>query len=140
MAEETGVVRTRMEPPVSEVTEPFWQATRNRQLLLQWCTACDEVIFYPREACPRCLGTSLQWRPASGRGVVYAVSVQHKPAYASLADRVPYAVALIDLEEGVRMMSNVVGCAVEDVVIGQPVEVRWEALSDGRHLPQFQPV
>lgn len=140
MAEETDVVRTRMEPPVSEVTEPFWQATRNRQLLLQWCTVCDEVIFYPREACPRCLGTSLQWRPASGRGVVYAVSVQHKPAYPSLADRVPYAVALIDLEEGVRMMSNVVGCAVDDIVIGQAVEVRWEALSDGRHLPQFQPV
>ena len=69
----------RMEPPTSELTEPFWEATRERRFLLQWCTDCEQPVFYPREACPRCLGTSLEWRPSTGDGQVYAVSVQHRP-------------------------------------------------------------
>lgn len=144
MADDTTTERrprpARFEPPTSEVTQPFWDATREKRLLLQWCPACNEAVFYPREACPRCLRLDLDWRPASGRGVVYAVSIQHKAALPGLADRVPYAVALIDLDEGVRLMSNVVGCDIDDVVIGLPVEVTWEPLSDGRNLPQFQPL
>lgn len=87
--------------------------------------------------CPDCLGTEVEWRTASGDGVVHAVSVQHRPAHPKLADRVPYAVALVDLAEGVRMLSEVVGCPADDVTIGQPVRVTWEPLSDGRHLPVF---
>ena len=135
-----GEKPARFEPPATEVTQPFWDATRDQRLLLQWCPTCDSPIFYPREACPGCLSLDLDWRPASGRGVVYALSIQHKPAFPGLAGRVPYAVALIDLDEGVRLMSNVVGCDVDDVVIGMPVEVTWEALSDGRNLPQFRPL
>jgi uncharacterized OB-fold protein len=130
----------RLEPPVHPVTEPFWEATRRRELLVQWCIDCNEPIFYPREVCPRCLGTQLEWRPASGRGEVYAVSVQHKPAMPlpAFTDG-PYAVALIELAEGVRMMSNVIGCPPDDVSVGMPVAITWEPLSDGRHLPQFAP-
>jgi len=130
-----------MEPPVSELTEPFWDATRQRQFLLQWCTACQRPIFYPREICPRCFGNKLEWRPASGAGEVYAVSVQHQPAMPlpAFSDG-PYAVALIELAEGVRVMSNVVGCPPEEVVVGMPVTLTWEPLTDGRHLPLFEPV
>ena len=135
-----GGKRTRMEPPVSEVTKPFWDATREERLLLQWCTSCDKPVFYPREACPSCLGFDLDWRPSAGRGVVYAVSVQYKPNFPGLADKVPYAVVLVDLDEGVRLMSNVVDCDIGDVVIGLPVELTWEPLSDGRNLPQFRPL
>lgn len=67
------------------------------------------------------------------------MSVQHRPAHPDLADRVPYAVALIDLPEGVRMLSEVVGCPPEEVRVGMPVSVTWEPLSDGRHLPVFTP-
>lgn len=130
---------TRIEPRSSDDTEPFWEATRERRLVLQWCTDCDRAVFYPRAACPHCLGTTLEWRPASGRGRVHAVSVQHKAANPSMADRVPYAVALVDLEEGVRMMTNVVGCPPDDVIVEMPVRVTWEPLSDGRHLPLFEP-
>lgn len=130
---------TRMEPPVTDTTQAFWDATREERLLVQWCTACEAPIFYPREVCPTCLGTALEWRPSAGDATVYAVSVQHRPAMPMLADRVPYVVALVDLDEGIRMMTNVVDCDPEDVHVGQRVSVRWEELSDGRRLPVFAP-
>jgi uncharacterized protein len=130
---------TRFEPPVTPTTEPFWEATREERFLLQWCTDCGQPVFYPREVCPACLGSSLEWRPSSGRGEVYAVTVEYKPQNPMMAAMAPYAVALIDLEDGVRLLSNVVGCPAEDVRVGMAVEVAWEPLSDGRNLPQFQP-
>ena len=130
----------RMEPPVTPVTEPFWAATRRREFLLQWCRRCDEPIFYPREVCPRCLEAQLEWRPASGRGTVNAVSVQHRPAMPlpAFTDG-PYVVALVELAEGVCVMSNVTGGPPDEVTVGMPVTLTWETLSDGRNLPQFQP-
>ncbi|MCU1357647.1 MAG: DNA-binding protein [Acidimicrobiales bacterium] len=130
---------TRIEPPVTDVSRPFWDATREQRFLVQWCIDCEQPIFYPREVCPSCLGTDLEWRPSAGTGTVYAVSVQHRPAFPTMADRVPYAVALIDLDDGIRLMSNVVECDPETVAPGLAVTVRWELLSDGRHLPQFRP-
>ena len=126
-------------PYVSDVARPFWDATRARSLVLQWCPACEAPLHPPREACPRCLRASLEWRPASGRGEVYAVSVMHRPGHPALADRVPYAVALVDLEEGVRFLSHVVGCAPETVRVGLPLRLAWEPLPDGRALPVFEP-
>jgi len=130
----------RFEPVATDVSQPFWDATREQRLLLQWCTDCEQPIFYPRAACPTCLGSSMEWRPASGRGEVYAVTVDHRPQITTRRTEEMFAVALITLEEGVRMMSNVVGCAPEDVTVGMKVSVTWEPLSDGRHLPQFAPV
>lgn len=134
------VERTRLEPPVTETTQPFWDATRDERLLVQWCAGCEVAIFYPREVCPSCLGSDLEWRESAGLATVYAVSVQHRPAFPMYADRVPYAVALVDLDEGIRMMTNVVGCDADDVHVDQRVSLRWEALSDGRNLPLFAPV
>jgi uncharacterized OB-fold protein len=128
-----------MEPPETSLTRPFWDATREHRFVLQWCKRCEVPIHYPREACPRCLHADLDWRPASGRGEVYAVSVMHRAGNPLMQDRVPYAVALIDLEEGVRFMSNVVGCPPSQVKVGMPVSITWEALSDGRALPLFEP-
>jgi uncharacterized OB-fold protein len=141
MSPESGEVAVqRVEPPVTPLTEPFWDATRGREFLLQWCRPCDAPVFYPREVCPRCLEAQLEWRPASGRGTVHAVSVQHRPAMPlpAFTDG-PYTVALIELAEGVRIMSNVTGCPPDEVTVGMPVTLTWEALSDGRNLPQFQP-
>jgi uncharacterized OB-fold protein len=138
-APETSPKPQRFEPQPTDVTLPFWDATRDQQLLLQWCTACNEPIFFPRAVCPSCLGTSLEWRPASGRGSVYAVTVDYRPQLTSRRADEPFAVVLVTLEEGVRMVSNVVGCAPEEVMVGMEVVVTWEPLSDGRHLPQFSP-
>lgn len=129
--------RTRFEPPISDAAGPFWDATRQEQLVLPWCTACERPHWYPREVCPLCLGPTVEWRPASGQGVVYACSVMPKPALPMLADRVPYVVALVDLDEGVRMLTNVIDPEPDAVAVGQRVEAAWEPLSDGRHLLVF---
>lgn len=129
----------RIEPPVTEEAEAFWSATERRELVLPWCTSCERPFWYPRPVCPRCLRPDIEWRPASGRGEVYAVSVMHRPAHPGMADRVPYAVALVHLEEGVRLLSNVVDVDPADVHVGMPVAVTWEPMSDGRNLPVFAP-
>ena len=133
------VAATRMEPPVTDTTQPFWDATKEKRFLVQWCVDCAQPVFYPREVCPRCLGSDLEWREGRGRGVVYAVTVEYKPQNPAMAERAPYAVALVDLDDGIRMMSNVVGCPPEDITVGMPVQMTWEELSDGRNLPLFEP-
>lgn len=128
---------SRQQPTASPESEPFWQATREQRLTLQWCTGCDEPVQFPRSFCPRCRGSSLAWRDAAGTGTVYAVTVEQKPE--AMGEEHPYVVALVDLTEGVRFMTNIVGCAPGDVEIGMAVRVSWEALEDGRHLPLFEP-
>ncbi len=138
----TDVERTRIEPEGSEAAAPFWEGTKERRYLVQWCTApaCDAPIFYPRDVCPRCLSAdSLTWRESKGVGVVHAVSVQHRAANPLMAGKVPYAVALVELDAGIRVMSNVVNCDPSSVNVGDPVMVTWEPLSDGRNLPLFEP-
>ncbi len=130
---------TRFEPPESVAGAPFWAATRDRRFVLPWCVACGRPHWFPRDLCPHCLATELEWREASGRGRVYSVSVMAKAANPAMAGREPYAVALVDLAEGVRMMTNVVGIAPDEVTVGAPVTVTWERLGDGRHLPLFRP-
>jgi uncharacterized protein len=132
-----GTTATRLEPPVGETSAPFWEATREGRLLLQWCTACERPVWYPREVCPGCLGEALEWRESPGRGAVYACTVEHKAQTAAL--EAPYVVALVELDEGVRLLSNVVGAPPDEVGVGDRVEVTWEPLSDGRQLPLFTP-
>lgn len=131
--------RTRFEPPESAAARPFWAATRDRRLVLQWCRTCEQPIHYPRDACPRCLGDELEFRSSPGVGTVYAVSVMPKPANPLMAGREPYVMALVDLDEGVRIMSNIVGIDPGAVQVGMAVRVTWERLSDDRYLPLFAP-
>jgi uncharacterized OB-fold protein len=129
----------RIEPPAGETSQPFWEATKEQKFLIQRCDACDANIFYPREVCPKCLSSdSLSWRESKGSGTIYAASVQEKPANPLMADRVPYVVAIVELDEGIRLMSNVINCEPYDASVGKPVRLTWEPLSDGRHLPQFE--
>jgi uncharacterized OB-fold protein len=128
----------RLEPPVTPVSEPFWEATRDRRLLVQWCVPCDRSVFYPREVCPHCLGADLEWRPASGRASLYSFTVDHLSPDPSGGDG-PFAVALVELAEGPRLMTNVVGHPLDQLTVGMPLQVAWEPLSDGRHFPVFEP-
>jgi uncharacterized OB-fold protein len=149
MTSATGpaVERRRFEPPVTETSQPFWDATRERRLVLQWCAACDRPVWYPRDFCPSCAtsppgpgaASGLVWREASGRGVVYAFTIESRPALPKVFGEEPFVVALVELAEGPRLMANVIGCEPGAVRVGMPVQVEWEALSDGRHLPLFAP-
>ena len=128
-----------MEPPQSDHGTPFWDATRDERLLIPYSAATGEPFWYPREVAPDTLEPDIEWREASGDGVVYAVSVQHRPGPGRDPDDGPYAVALIDLAEGVRIMSNVIGCEPDQVAVAMAVRVAWHELSDGRKLPMFTP-
>jgi uncharacterized protein len=123
-------------PEPSTASEPFWTATRERRLVMQRCTACEQVVWYPRHTCPGCGGSDLAWEELAGTGTIHAVSVHHRSPLPALADRTPYAVVLVDLDEGARLMSNVFGAVPE---VGARVRVTWEPLADGRHLPLFEP-
>ena len=128
----------RFEPPVGPASEPFWDATRDRRLVVQWCLDCDRAVFYPRERCPGCLGSRLEWRECTGAGTLYSFTVNHlSPDPAGREG--PFAVALVELAEGHRMMSNMVGVAPGDLSVGMAVRVTWEPLPDGRHYPLFEP-
>ena len=129
----------RLWPPASEEAAPFWEASRVGELVLPWCRECERPFWYPRATCPRCLSDAIEWRAATGNGVVYAVSVQHLPGPGRDASDGPYVVVLVDLDEGVRVTANVLECAPDAVHVGMPVRATWEPLSDGRQLLQFAP-
>ena len=122
-------------PEPSAVSAQFWAATEKHQLTMQRCETCDRLVWYPRSVCPRCGEFSLRWEQLSGQGVVYAVSVHHRPAHPAFADKVPYSVVLVDLDEGARIMSNVFG---PPPTVGDSVSVEWIPLDDGRNLPTFE--
>ena len=95
-------MKGRIEPPVSTAAAPFWDASRERRLVLQWCIECERAIH-------------------------------------AMSESLPYCVALVTLEGGARLMTNVVGCDPESVHVGMRVQVDWEPISDGRALPVFRP-
>jgi uncharacterized OB-fold protein len=118
---------------------PFWEAARRGQLVVQRCTACGTLRFPAREVCSHCLSREAEWTPVSGRGEVFSRVVMHQANHPAFAAVAPYAVVVVQLAEGVRIMSNVVDCAVGDVRIGMPVEVVFEPLDDQIALPLFRP-
>ena len=129
-------------PAPDDVTRPFWEACRRQELRMQRCSDCSRFRFTPRPMCPACQSMECEWIPVSGRGTVYSRVVCHPPVLPAFAERAPYAVVLVELEEDsrLRMLGNVLGCAPEDVHIGMPVEVTFERLTDDVTLPQWRRV
>lgn len=117
----------------------FWEGVQARQLRLQRCRACGRFRFYPRALCPHCLAGDFDWVSASGRGTVYSYTVCHRPAGEAFAPEAPYIVVLVDLEEGVRLMSNLIGCPSEKARVGMPVEMIFEEASPAITLYKFRP-
>ncbi len=117
----------------------YWEGCREGKLLLQRCNQCKRFRFYPRFLCPYCSSSAFEWVPASGNGVVHAVTVVFRAPSKAFAQDCPYVIALVELEEGVRMMSNVTDCAPEAVVIGMPVQVYFDPVTPEIALPKFRP-
>lgn len=139
MTDATEATPTRIEPPLDRDLSTFWDGTREQQLLIPTCRSCGKPFWYPRPTCPHCLSTDIDWKASSGAGEVAAVSVMHRPANPLMADKVPYAVVLVDLDDGVRVMSNATGVDANDVTVGMRVALTWEPLTDGRNLWLFAP-
>ena len=125
-----------LDPP--EESAEFFDAAREERLLIQRCSSCGKHQFYPRKVCTHCGDTDVEWVQASGRGTVHTYTVIHRGIPGWLEEG-PYVAAVIDLDEGARMTSNVVDCAPADVVVGMPVEVTF--VDEGKYvLPRFRPV
>ena len=118
-------------------SEPFWEGVDCGELRLQRCLRCERFRYFPRVLCPYCHSDQAAWERLSGRGVIYSYTVSRRPARPVFADRVPYVVALIDLAEGPRMMSNIVDAKPEEVRIGASVLLSCREVSDGCTLPLF---
>lgn len=127
-------------PIVNADSEPYWNAARERRLFIRKCKACCELHFMPRYLCPSCWSDQLEWVEASGTGSVHSFTIVRRASAAEFAPRVPYVVALIDLDEGPRMMANVLGDNAFSVSIGDRVQVTFEDRGDGALIPQFNRV
>jgi uncharacterized OB-fold protein len=126
-------------PTIDPWTKPHWDAAREGRLLIQRCPDCGRHVFYPRLECPYCASERLEWVEASGRATVYSYSVveSYPPSY--FLDDIPFVIAIVELEEGVRMMTNIVECDPSDVRCDMAVEVLFDHVTDEVTLPKFRP-
>lgn len=127
-------------PIVNDWARPFWDAAKKEKLVIQQCRDCGKHIFYPRIACPHCSSDKVEWVNASGKGTVYSYTVVESNAPSAFINDVPYVVAVVKLEEGVQMLSNIVGCEPGEVKCDMPVQVTFEKLDEEFTLPKFKPV
>jgi uncharacterized protein len=131
---------TKPIPVPTRETQPYWEGCKNHELRVQKCTACGHCQFYPRLYCTACMSDRVEWVKTSGRGQVLSFTVVYRPVTRAFAAEVPYVVALITLDEGPQMMSNIVGCAPESVRIGMPVEVVFEDWTEEVSVAKFRPL
>lgn len=126
-------------PVSSPESQPFWEGCRRHELLLQRCARCRAFWFPPSILCPECLSTVWEWTKTNGLGKVYSFVVFHRVYHTGFADEVPYVVAVVELEEGPRLTSNIIGCDPRIVHCEMPVEVVFEDISEAVTLPKFRP-
>jgi uncharacterized protein len=118
-------------------SRPYWEGLRQGELRIQRCDACGRAVFYPRALCPHCHADTLSWIVASGRGTIYSYTVVHQ-AFGPFATETPFFVAIVELEEGVRMMTRVVDAPRERIAIGAAVHVTFELVGEDLTLPYFR--
>ncbi len=127
-------------PVPDEISAPFFAGARDGKLMLQHCSACERWSFPVRERCPHCLAAGLVWRQAKGQGSLYTFTIMHQVMNPGFASAVPYNIAQVDLVEGVRMTSNVIGIGDDGLRVGMALEVVFEDVGENVRLPKFRPV
>jgi len=130
---------TKPLPVVQPWSKKFWEGTKEGKFLIQHCKDCDSNIFYPRKFCPKCWSENLDWIEASGKGKIVTFTTAYAMVEPCFMDELPYTLAYIDLDEGIRIMSRIVECDPADIEIGMSVEVVFIQRDDFM-LPYFKPV
>jgi uncharacterized protein len=125
--------RTIRDPAINPGDQPYFDAAEQGRLMLKKCNACGEVHHYPRALCPFCFSEKVEWVQAQGTGEIYTYSVTRRGA------PVPYCIAYVTLEEGVRLMTNIVDCDLDAIRIGQRVKVVFKKSEGGHSIPMFAP-
>jgi len=126
-------------PVPSAVSAPFWDGLRKGQLRVQRCSGCGQHIFYPRSLCPKCLSQALQWVTVSGRGKLYSYTVVRRAFHPAFQEDVPYVYAIVELEEGPRVTSNVVNCPLEALRVDMPLRAVYDSVTPEVTLLKFEP-
>lgn len=121
-------------------SEPFWVNCSKHLFSLQRCSKCNRFWFPPAVLCPHCLSTEWKWEPVSGRGKVFSFVVYHRVYHPGFRNDIPYVVAVIELDEGPRFLSNLIECSSGSVYCGMPVQVVFEDVEDRVSLPKFRPI
>ena len=124
-------------PAITAEMRPFFEAAARSELRIQRCTACGTHRFPARAICSECLSLESDWVPVSGRGEIFSFNVMHQVYHPGFAGEVPYAVVVVKLAEGAKMVSNLVGVSPQDIRIGMPVRVVFERITDEVTLPKF---
>jgi len=127
-------------PIPNEDTKPFWDSLREHKLRMQRCSQCGRFRFPPCVICPYCVSPYSEWIEVRGKGKVYSFTVVHHAYTPAFEDALPYVVAVVELEEGVRLVTNIVGCKPEEVKIGMDVEATFEDVTTEFSLHRFQPM
>ena len=126
-------------PRPSTTTRPFWDGLNERKVQIQRCEGCDTWVFYPRTRCPSCLSDLLIWREVSGQGVLYTYTLARQPTAPHFADETPQQLAVVELDEGVRMTSTLVNVEPSDIVIGMRLQPYFDQVTDDVTLLRYQP-
>ena len=126
-------------PFIYEESAPFWEGVKRHELLIQRCKDCGTYQFYPRTLCVKCFSENVEWVKTSGNGKVYSFTIAHRASSPGFADEVPYNIAIVELDEGVRMPASIVGCKNEDIKCDMPVQVVFEEVSPELTIPKFKP-
>jgi uncharacterized OB-fold protein len=126
-------------PLPDQASQPFFDGTLRGELLLQRCNTCGTWMWPVRVRCIACFGDELRWAAAAGTGTLYSFTLVHQVFHPGFAEEVPYNVAFVDLTEGVRIITNIVGVANDELRIGLPVVATFERISDDLALPKFRP-
>jgi uncharacterized OB-fold protein len=127
-------------PLITELSKVFYDGCKENKLLYQKCTDCNEVVFFPKEFCPKCMSHNLEWRESKGKGKVYTFTVTYDFAPPEFMEDVPYSLAIINIDEGFSIMSNIVECDLEELRCDMPVEVAFEPVTPEITLPKFRPI
>jgi uncharacterized protein len=126
-------------PKINSDNAPFWQGCRNRQLKFQKCAACGHVRWPASMICPKCHTRETEWIVAGGHGTVYSYAVYHVAYHAGFAGDLPYVVAIVELDEGPHLLTNLVDCSPEEVTCGMEVVPAWHEVTPEVTLPKFKP-
>jgi uncharacterized OB-fold protein len=124
-------------PIIDPDTAPYWKASTEHRLLIKHCRDCSQHHFYPRELCPHCHSDAVDWVQAKGTGSIYSFTIARRPAGPAFKPDAPYVVAIVALDEGPRMMTNITGSPPESIRIGQRVVVAYEDINEDVSLPKF---
>jgi uncharacterized protein len=125
-------------PVPTPVSQPFWDALHDERVILQRCDECAAWVYYPRARCPECLSDRLEWHEVSGGGTVFTFTVTHQPTAPAFADEMPQLIAVVELDEGVRLTSTLVDAEPGAVHIGAHVVPVFDHGDDGLTLLRFR--